>query len=415
MTTDASNVAVGGVLEQIVDGKPRQLAFFSRKLRHPERKYSTFDRELLAIYLAIRHFKYYVDGAGDLRVRTDHRPIVSALVKSSDAWSSRQQRHLSAIAELGCTVEYISGSSNPVADALSRIEIDAVVAGIDYAAMAAAQKVDPEVKAFRTAITGLVWSDVPFGSISILCDVSTGRPRPLVPVEFRQQVFDIIHSLAHPSIRSTVKLVSQKFVWHGMNRDIRSWTRSCLGCQRAKVSHHTESGIGEFPQPKRRFGDIHVDFVGPLPPSNGYPYLFTLVERTTKWPEAVPMRSATADSAAEALIKSWVTRFGVPDTITSDRGAAFVSDLWTALAKLMGARVHRTTAYNPACNGLVERSHRTMKAALTSRCACGDWHFHLPWVMLGLRTCPKEGLLVSPAEMVFGETLAVPGEFFPSK
>ena len=53
-----------------------------------------------------------------------------------------------------------------------------------------------------------------------------------------------------------------------------------------------------------------------------------------------------------------------------------------------------------------------MKAALTSRCAGSEWYFHLPWVMLGLRTCPKEGLNVSPAEMVFGETLAVPGEFF---
>ena len=401
------------MLEQVIDEKPRPLAFFSRTLRKPERRYSTFDRELLAIYLAIRHFKHYIEGAVDVTVRTDHQPIVSALVKNSDAWTARQQRHLSAISELGCKVEYIPGASNPVADALSRIEIDAATVGIDYEAMAAAQLVDPEVQAYRTAVTNLKWADVPFASTHLLCDVSTGRPRPLVPREFQRQIFDAIHNLAHPSIRSTVKLVTQKFVWHGINRDVRSWARSCFGCQTAKVNRHTESGIGKFPPPKRRFGDIHVDIVGPLPPSNGYSYLFTLVERTTRWPEAIPMRDATACSAAEALVVSWVSRFGVPDNITSDRGAAFVSELWTALSKLMGSRVHRTTAYNPACNGLVERSHRTLKASLTSRCAGGDWYFHLPWVLLGLRTSPKEGLRVSPAEMVYGEALAVPGEFFP--
>ena len=413
LTTDASSIAVGAVLEQVVDGEQRPLAFFSRKLRKPEKKYSTFDRELLAIYLAIRHFKHYVDGAGDTRVRTDHKPIVCALTKASDAWSARQQRHLSAIAELGCTVEYVPGAANPVADALSRVEMDAVVAGVDYAAMAAAQSTDPEVKAFRTAVTGLRWADVRFASVSILCDVSTGRPRPLVPSNFKRQVFDIIHGLSHPSVRSTVKLVAEKFVWHGMNRDVRSWARTCVGCQRAKVTRHTESGIGSFSEPRRRFGDIHVDFVGPLPSSNGHSYLFTLMERTTRWPEAIPVRSATAEAAAETLITNWVSRFGVPDNITSDRGAAFVSDLWGALAKLMGTRVHRTTAYNPACNGIVERSHRTMKAALTARCAGCDWFYHLPWVMLGLRTCPKDGLNASPAEMVYGEPLAVPGEFFP--
>ena len=415
ITTDASNVAVGAVLEQIVDGQPRPLAFFSRKLRKPERKYSTFDRELLAIYLAIRHFKHYVDGASDTRVRTDHKPIVCALTKASDSWSARQQRHLSAIAELGCTVEYLPGAANPVADALSRVELDTVVAGLDYSALAAAQATDPEVAAYRTAVTGLRLRDVCFGTVSIICDVSTGRPRPLVPEGFRRQVFDLVHGLAHPSARSTGKLVAEKFVWHRMNRDVRSWTRTCVGCQTAKVTRHTESGVGVYRLPKRRFGDIHVDFVGPLPPSNGHSYLFTLMERTTRWPEAVPVRDTTAETAAEVLVNCWISRFGVPDNVVSDRGAAFVSDLWSALAKLMGTRVHRTTAYNPASNGMVERSHRTMKAALTARCAGNDWFHHLPWVMLGLRTCPKEGLDASPAEMVYGEPLVVPGEFFPSE
>ena len=105
-----------------MNGATQPLAFFSRKLRDPELKYSKFDRELLAVYLAIRHFKHILDGAY-FQIRTDHRPLVHALVKSSDAWSARQQCHLSAIAEMNCSIEYVKGEANPVADALSRVDI----------------------------------------------------------------------------------------------------------------------------------------------------------------------------------------------------------------------------------------------------------------------------------------------------
>ena len=134
----------------------------------------------------------------------------------------------------------------------------------------------------RETLTGLKWKDVACGDVTLLCDVSTGRPRPFVPEKFRREVFNTIHSLSHPSIRSTVKLVTQKFVWNSVRRDVRQWSRTCLDCQKSKVFRHTDSGIGQFPHPKRRFGHVHVDIVGPLPPSNGFCYLFTVTERSTR-------------------------------------------------------------------------------------------------------------------------------------
>ncbi|KAK3885391.1 hypothetical protein Pcinc_010389 [Petrolisthes cinctipes] len=95
------------------------------------------------------------------------------------------------------------------------------------------------------------------------------------------------------------------------------------------------------------------------------------------------------------------------------RGTTFTSQLWTSLGQLMGTTVHHTTAYNPDANGMVERLHRTLKAALMSRCNSSTWSSQLPWALLGLRTTPKKGLDSSPAEMVFGEPLIVPSEFFP--
>ena len=77
---------------------------------------------------------------------TDHKPLVTALSKTSDAWTSRQQRHLSTIAETCCTIEYLPGKQNAVADALSRVEISTIQLGVNYEALSAAQLTDPETE-----------------------------------------------------------------------------------------------------------------------------------------------------------------------------------------------------------------------------------------------------------------------------
>ena len=125
------------------------------------------------------------------------------------------------------------------------------------------------------------------------------------------------------------------------------------------------------------------------------------------------MEDATTVSCATALLDAWISRFGLPEHITSYRGSVFTSDIWSSLAQLLGVNLHHTTSYHPQTNGMVERWHRTLKASLTTRCSTSDWCSQLPWVLLGLRTMPKDGLIHSSAEMVYGQPLVVPGEFFP--
>ena len=136
--------------------------------------------------------------------------------------------------------------------------------------------------------------------------------------------------------------------------------------------------------PHKRFDHVHVDLVGPLPPSNGFSYVFTMVDRFTRYPEAVPVASIDTIEIARAFISQWMARFGVPSDMTSDRGPQFISQLWAGLCKLYGMNLHRTTAYHPQSNGLVERFHRRMKEALTAKleAAGEDWFDQLPWVML---------------------------------
>ncbi|KAJ8416451.1 hypothetical protein AAFF_G00357390 [Aldrovandia affinis] len=102
-----------------------------------------------------------------------------------------------------------------------------------------------------------------------------------------------------------------------------------------------------------------------------------------------------------------------PDDLSSDRGSQFTSELWAEVARALGVRLHHTTAFHPQANGLCERFHRSMKAALRASLKDDSWTDRLPWVLLGLHTAPKEDLQSSSAELVFGQALRVPGDFIP--
>ncbi|GFS13733.1 Pol polyprotein [Elysia marginata] len=267
LTSDASDVAVGAVLEQLSSGSWQPLAFFSKQLRPAEKKYSTFDRELLGLYLAVKHFRYFLEGRR-FAMFTDHKPLVGAMSKLSDPWTARQQRHLAHISEFSTDIRHISGKANVVADCFSRAAINNVVLGIDYKAMAEVQEHDEEIQALKTAITGLNLQSVQISNDGpkLLCDVSTGNPRPIVPKAYQRQVFE----------------------------------------------------------------------------------QFTIL---------------------------------------------------------------RTLAESQRLQGLVERFHRTLKAALKTRLKGPNWADELPWVKLGLRIVPKENLQVSCSELVYGEPLTLPGQF----
>ena len=109
--------------------------------------------------------------------------------------------------------------------------------------------------------------------IFIICDVSTGMQRPFVPASFRRAIFDCLHSVSHPGVRATQRMVTSRFVWPHIYSDVRKWARICLHCQRSKVHHHTTTPQATFATPDARFDQVHVDLVGPLPPFNGCVYL----------------------------------------------------------------------------------------------------------------------------------------------
>jgi cleavage and polyadenylation specificity factor subunit 1 len=148
----------------------------------------------------------------------------------------------------------------------------------------------------------------PVSDTQLLGDVSTGIFRPLVPAPFREHIIRSLHSVHHPGIRATARLVKASFCWPKMEKDITAVARSCMGCQLGKVQRHVTLEPEHIPVPHRRFLHVHVDLVGPLPKSAGFNHLFTVMDRTTRWPEAIPLSSTAADCAA-ALFTGWIQRF----------------------------------------------------------------------------------------------------------
>ena len=418
LVVDASDIGVGGALEQLRDGTWQPLSFFSKRLQAPERKYSTFGRELLAAYLSVKHFRHYLEGR-HFHILTDHRALAGAVQAPSANHSPREARQLAYLAEFTTDVRHIPGPANVVADTLSRATIDALVPRpvVDFNALAAAQSSDDELQCLLTSNdSSIKLQSVPFpeSDSEVVCDVSSANPRPFIPASFRRLIFDSVHQLSHPGIRSTRQLLASRFVWPGMNKDVGDWVRGCIPCQRAKVYRHTRAPVSTFQPPSHRFDHVHIDLVVSLPSSHGCKYLLTCIDRFTRWPEVIPLPDIQATTVAAAFVNIWISRFGVPGTITTDRGGQFEAALFNSLVALLGSRRIRTTAYHPQANGLVERFHRQLKSALRAMPSPQHWVDHLPLIMLSIRAATKTDTDVAPCELVYGSTLRLPGEFFVS-
>ncbi|BHF82945.1 hypothetical protein SprV_0802608500 [Sparganum proliferum] len=198
------------------------------------------------------------------------------------------------------------------------------------------------------------------GKGTILCNAVSIFHRPFVPPSLHSKIFSSLHNLPHPEIRAAYNLIPDRFAWPGMQKDLKAWTRMCLGCRRNKVQRHYKAPIGFFPIPDAQSSHVHPNMVGPRPLSNGCSYFPTRVGRFTRWSEAIPLPDVAAPKVVKAFFSRWVAIFDAPSTITADRGAQFESNLFQSLLTLLGCTLIRTTLYLPA----VERFRRHLRASL---------------------------------------------------
>ena len=149
-----------------------------------------------------------------------------------------------------------------------------------------------------------------------------------------------------------------------MRTQVNEFVRSCPACQLNKKKRKAPRTYQKFPTTSR-FQTVHIDLVGPLRTSRqSNKYLLTIMDRFSRWLEAIPISNMEAETVSCEFFRCWIARAGIPNVIVTDQGSQFESKIFNDLLERFGIKRRRTTTYHPQSNGLIERSHSTIKNIL---------------------------------------------------
>lgn len=174
-------------------------------------------------------------------VLTDHKPLTFSLHRTTDAWSARQQRQLSYLAEYTSSVRPVSEVNNVMADAFSQ---PAAMAGPAVGgSVSLVEQVTTQAKCVETCKLAERQNvqQVHVQGLDLLCEASGGSLETLVPEDCRRRVFNSVHSLAHPGVHATRRMVTSRYSWPGCGCDVEAWSRDCQQCGRNKAGHPSMS------------------------------------------------------------------------------------------------------------------------------------------------------------------------------
>ena len=252
----------------------------------------------------------------------------------------------------------------------------------------------------------------------VLCREFVHKRRPLyfqqiILASLVTQVLNSIHSSTtggHLGIFKTVEKVRERFYWPGFQEDVKLFLNHCKQCQkRANPPKNHRHYLLKW-TPSSPFHHIGLDFIGPLPFSNGNQHILLIGDHFSKWYEATPVPNQTASTTATALLENWICRFGCPHSIPSDQGRNFESKLFKSLNQALQVDKTRTTAFRPQSNAVVERMNRTLQSML-EKCINDEksnWSQQLPYVMMAYRTSVHESTGYTPHFLVYGQEVCLP-------
>ncbi|KAL1279885.1 hypothetical protein QQF64_014485 [Cirrhinus molitorella] len=229
----------------------------------------------------------------------------------------------------------------------------------------------------------------------------------VVPRDKTGTVMELAHShpmAGHLGAQNTIQRIRDRFHWPGLDAEVRRFCQACPTCQRTSPQTPPPSPLIPLPIIEVPFQRIGMDLVGPLPKSaRGHEHILVVVDYATRYPEAIPLRKATAKAIAHELFLL-CSRVGIPSEILTDQGTPFMSRLMADLCRLLHVKQLRTTVYHPQTDGLVERFNKTLKQMLRRVAAeeKRDWDQMLPYVLFGIREVPQASTGFTPFELLFG-------------
>ena len=382
LLTDASNYGVGAVLNQLVDGVERPVAFVSRSFRGAEKNWAAVEKEAYAAVFAFKKLDHLLR---DVRFtwKTDHKNWLTLKTETNP----KVTRWKLLMQEYDFKPEYIEGPRNIVGDCLSRVcEIDDETSEEDTLAML----VDED-------------DDVP----ELICLMEEVR----IPREVYKLIGAVHNTIVgHHGVESTLaKLLEKKQTWLYMREHVKAFIKQCPCCQKMsalkvpiKLQGFTLSSLAPFQR-------IMIDSIGPLPEdAEGNKHILVTIDCFTRFIELDAVKSLHADTAARALLKIF-GRYGPAREICSDNGPQFVNAIITALLNIVGTQHTLAMAYSHEEQAIVERANkevmRHLRAIIFDKKIEHAWSTFLPLVQRIFNSEAKAPIGVSPAKLLFGNAV----------
>jgi len=416
VTCDASSRAIGAVLSQDQGKGSQPIAYFSRKLSSSEQNYAAWEREMLALIEALRHWRHYLRGAVRNQAYTDHKSLT--YFASQRTLSHRQARWMGILQEYNVYIDYLPGKSNLVADALSRRPdlLTAVTTvhtlGDFLATLKSSYGNDDESTTILKAVQDGTSPGYTLKDGLILRSENEQQLLYIPPsaASLRKQLLAEHHDSAlagHLGQDKTLACLSRNFWWPTMRQDVRDYIRTCPCCQVNKSRNRPPGGLLQpLPIPEVKWESTSMDFITKLPTTaDGCDAIMAVVERLSKMVHLIPTRTtATAPEIAE-LYFNYVTKLhGLQKSIISDRDSKFTSRFWEELTKLWDTRLGRSTAYHPQTDGQTERTNRVLQEVLRAYVSerHHDWDKRLAAAEFAINNAPSASTGESPFYLNYG-------------
>uniref|UniRef100_A0A8C6KJR4 Gypsy retrotransposon integrase-like protein 1 n=1 Tax=Nothobranchius furzeri TaxID=105023 RepID=A0A8C6KJR4_NOTFU len=402
LEVDASDTGAGAVLSQrsVHDGKLHPCAFYSRRLSPAERNYDVGDRELLAIKIALEEWRHWLEGSTHpVLVWTDHKNL--SYLQSAKRLNSRQSRWSLFFSWFNLTISFRPGSKNTKPDALSH----------QFSAEEGSEPPAP-ILPLSCSVGAVTWDieNIVSQALKDEPDPGTGPTnRTYVPSTVRSKLIHWFHTAkfsCHPGTSRTIALISRRFWWPSLHKDVRDYVLACPACACNKTGNKPPSGLLQpLPISQRPWSHIALDFVTGLPPSKGMTTILTVIDRFSKACHLIPLRKLpTAFQTAQLLVKHVFRLHGIPQDVLSDRGPQFISQVWKQFCSALGSQVSLSSGYHPQTNGQTERMNQELEASL--RCVTSsnpsDWSLFLPWVEYAHNSHVSSATGLSPFEVSLG-------------
>ena len=408
LETDASGYGVGAVLMQ----NDRPIAYFSKLLGTRAQQKSVYEKELMAICLAVQKWRYFLLGRHFI-VRTDQQSL--RYMTQQREIGADYQRWVSKLLGYSFEIQYKPGCSNRVADALSRksvgdIEFGSLVSTsvVDWSLLDQEVSRDPLLTQLKREILLQEKHHVGF---SVREGKLLYKDRFVIPrtSTFIPKLLQVYHDSVvggHSGEIKTYLRIAAEWYWIGLRKDVSRFVQQCTICQRNKVSQQSPMGLLQpLPIPNQVWEDISMDFIEGLPVSNGFNSVLVVVDRFSKYAHFIPLRHPfTAVTVAEVFIKEIVKLHGFPATIISDRDKVFLSLFWQELFKAHGTQLRHSTAYHPQTDGQTEIVNKALESYL--RCFAGSqprkWVKWIHWAEFSYNTSTHSSTKFSPFKVLYG-------------